>query len=178
MARIAAGDARAFEDLVTTRVDRVHAVARRMLGNDAEAEDVAQEALLKLWQQADRWEPGRARITTWLYRVTTNLAIDRLRKPDRAFEPDPPDTPVVADQQQAVEEDDLRRHMDAALAELPERQRLALVLFHYEGLAMKEVAELMEISDEAVESLLARGRRTLKKDLAGCWQTLLPDLEN
>ena len=68
--------------------------------------------------------------------------------------------------------------MDAALQDLPERQRLALVLFHYEGCAMKEVADMLEISVEAVESLLARGRRTLKKELAGCWQALLPDLEN
>lgn len=175
MARIAAGDARAFGELVETRLDRVLAVARRMLGNDAEAEDVAQEALLRLWRQAEKWDGGRAQISTWLYRVTVNLCIDRLRVKREDPTPDVPDSPIPADQQHTLEEGDLREFMDNALQSLPERQRIALVLFHYEDLSMAVVAEMMDISVDAVESLLARGRRTLKQQLRPAWQEFLPD---
>lgn len=175
MASIAEGDARAYERLVNAQLNRVVAVARRVLGSDSDAEDVAQEALLRLWRQADKWEPGRARIATWLYRVTVNLSIDRLRRRGETVDADPPEQTVEADQQRHMEEKELRRHMDAALQSLPERQRLALVLFHYEGLPMAEAASIMEVSVEALESLLARARRALKQQLAGEWRKLLPD---
>lgn len=115
MVRIAAGDAQAFSELVDTRLDRVMAVARRMLGNDADAQDVAQEALLRLWRQADRWDGGRAQISTWLYRVTVNLCIDRLRAHREDATAEVPETPIPASQQQTMEEDDLRDFMDAAI---------------------------------------------------------------
>lgn len=178
MARVAEGDARAFEELVAGRHDRVVAVARRMLGSDADAEDVAQDAFLRLWRQADKWQPGRARITTWLYRVTVNLSIDRLRRRTDMVEGDPPEQEQAADQQRLMEEEALRRAMDTALQALPERQRLALVLFHYEGLAMAEAAAIMDVSVEALESLLARARRALKQSLAGQWRALLPDADD
>ena len=177
MARIADGDARAFSEIVETRLERVLAVARRLLGNDLGAEDVAQEALLRLWRQAGKWEGGRAQISTWLYRVTVNLCIDRLRGAREVASDEVPETPVSGDQLTALEQEDLRSFMDKALAELPERQRLALVLFHYEDLSMAEVAGMMEISVEAVESLLARGRRTLKARLEPAWRDVLPDAE-
>ena len=175
MARIADGDARAFSEIVDTRLERVLAVARRMLGNDSDAEDVAQEALLRLWRQAGKWEGGRALISTWLYRVTVNLCIDRVRAAREVATDEVPETAVPGDQQAALEEEDLRGFMDRALTELPERQRLALVLFHYEDLSMADVAQMMEISVEAVESLLARGRRTLKARLEPAWREILPD---
>ena len=178
MARIAEGDAQAFAELVDTRLDRVLAVARRMLGSDADAEDVAQEALLRLWRQAEKWDGGRAQISTWLYRVTVNLCIDRIRARREDTTAEIPETPISASQQQSMEEDDLSDFMDQALQELPERQKLALVLFHYEDLSMAAVAEMMEISVEAVESLLARGRRTLKQRLEPNWQTYLPDIKD
>lgn len=176
MMRIAQGDGRAFEALVAQRLDRVVAVARRMLGNDADAEEVAQEAFLRLWRRADRWEPGRAQVSTWLYRVATNLCIDhmRRRRGEHAQETVPEQEQPAA-QQRVLEEADLRRRMDDALQSLPERQRMALVLFHYEGLAMSEAAELMQVSVDALESLLARGRRTLKQQLDGQWRSLLPE---
>lgn len=177
MARIASGDARAFSEVVDTRLDRVLAVARRLLGNDSDAEDVAQEALLRLWRQAEKWEGGRALISTWLYRVTVNLCIDRVRAAREVATDEVPETPVPGDQHAALEQEDLRGYMDRALAELPERQRLALVLFHYEELSMADVAGMMEISVEAVESLLARGRRTLKARLEPAWREVLPDVE-
>ncbi len=175
MARIAGGDAVAFSELVDTRLERVLAVARRMLGSSAEAEDVSQEALLRLWRQAEKWDGGRAQISTWLYRVTVNLCIDRLRARREDTVADIPDSPVPASQFQSVAEHDLRAFMDDALQILPERQRMALVLFHYEDLSMAAVAEMMEISVEAVESLLARGRRTLKQKLSPAWRGLLPE---
>jgi len=178
MARIAAGDASAFAGLVDTRLARVLAVARRMLGSDGEAEDVAQEALLRLWRHAQKWEGGRAQISTWLYRVTVNLCIDRNRAHREDATDEVPDTPVAAHQQQVLEEDDLRGFMDGALQGLPERQRLAIILFHYEELSMTEVGEMMETSVEAVESLLARGRRALKQKLMPAWQAMLPDKED
>lgn len=175
MARIAEGDARAFSELVETRLERVLAVARRMLGNDADAQDVAQESLLRLWRQAEQWDGGRAQISTWLYRVTVNLCIDRLRAQREDATAEVPDSPMAAGQQQSLEEDDLRDFMNGALQELPERQRVALVLFHYEELSMAVIAETMEISVEAVESLLARGRRALKKRLEPAWREFLPE---
>lgn len=177
MARIAQGDARAFSELVDTRLDRVMAVARRMLGNETEAEDVAQEAMLRLWRQAENWDGGRAQISTWLYRVTVNLCIDRIRARREETTPEIPDTQIPASQQQTMEEADLRDLMDRTLQALPERQRLALVLFHYEDLSMAAVAEMMEISVEAVESLLARGRRALKQQLEPAWREFLPETE-
>jgi RNA polymerase sigma-70 factor (ECF subfamily) len=177
MARIAQGDAHAFSELVDSRLDRVMAVARRMLGNETEAEDVAQEAMLRLWRQAENWDGGRAQISTWLYRVTVNLCIDRIRARREETTPEIPDTQVRASQQQTMEEADLRDLMDRTLQALPERQRMALVLFHYEDLSMAAVAEMMEISVEAVESLLARGRRALKQQLEPAWREFLPETE-
>lgn len=175
MQRVADGDARAYSIIVAASLERVLALARRMLGNDAEAEDVAQEAFLRLWRHADRWQPGRARISTWLYRVTSNLVIDRHRSVRPTTMPELPEIPVSAVQGREMEEEDLSRHVDRALQDLPERQRMALTLFHFEELPMAEVAEMMDASVEAVESLLARGRRALKKSLAESWQDYLPE---
>ena len=176
MARLAGGDARAFEAIVNRELDRALAVARRVVGNDAEAEDVAQEALLRLWGRAAKWRPGQARIRTWLYRVSVNLSIDRLRQRKGELVAEPPEWSQPADQQQSIEQQELSRSMDSALQALPDRQRIALVLFHYEGASMAEVAEVLETSADAVESLLARGRRTLKKRLAPQWRAMLPDM--
>ena len=175
MARVAAGDARAFENVVSRELGRILAAARRVVGNDGEAEDVAQEALLRLWGQAARWRPGQARIRTWLYRVSVNLSIDRLRQRRGELVAEPPEGSQPADQQQSIEQQELSQSMESALQALPDRQRVALVLFHYEGASMAEVAEVLETSADAVESLLARGRRSLKKRLAPQWRAMLPD---
>lgn len=143
-------------------------VAARMLGDAAEAEDVAQEAMLRLWRAAPGWQPGTAKVTTWLYRVVANLATDRLRRRrtlplDAAPEPEDGRPGALA----GLIEADRAAALQAALMALPDRQREAVVLRHLEGLANPEIAAIMGVGVEAVESLVARGKRGLAATLAG-----------
>lgn len=143
-------------------------VAQRMLGDRAEAEDLAQEALLRLWKIAPDWRTGEAKVTTWLYRVVTNLATDRLRRRRGIGLDEAPELPDGA--ASAVEQmidGDRAAALEAALAQLPARQRQAVVLRHLEGLSNPEISAAMEIGVEAVESLTARGKRALAAILAG-----------
>ncbi len=178
MAQAAAGDSQAFAALVAANLPQMLALSRRLLGDEDEAEDVAQEAFLRLWRQAPKWERGRARVSTWLYRVTYNLCVDRLRsrRPNAPLEA-ANDQPQPADQLRAVAERELGNRVEHALDRLPPRQKTALILFHYQGLSLAEVAAVLQVSVEAVESLLARARRKLKNELAPEWKALLPDGE-
>ena len=156
------GDAAAARSLTVRLAPRVLAHAFRMLNDRAEAEDVTQEALMRLWKIAPEWRQGEAKVTTWLYRVTANLCTDRLRKVRMK---DIDDVPEMADGAPSADEgliDKARAQaLNGALADLPERQRQAVVLRHIEGLQNPEIAEIMDISVEAVESLTARGKRAL-----------------
>lgn len=172
LARFAAGDARAARTLTDRLGPRALAVAFRVLGDRTEAEDVAQEAMMRLWRVAPDWQPGQAQVATWLYRVVLNLCLDIRRRQRRrgglaALDsvPEPPDpAPGAAETlQQAARADALQ----AALMQLPERQRQAVVLRHLETLSNPEIAAIMDISVEAVESLTARGKRALARALAG-----------
>lgn len=165
--RVGQGDPAAIQALVARKLPRMLALAQRMLGDPVEAEDVAQEALLRAWKQAPRWTPGKAKFDTWLHRVALNLCYDRLRRrrevpteisPDRPDEGPAPDRGIIAAQ--------LGARVDRAIAALPQRQREAIVLCHYQELTNIEAAGLMAISVEALESLLSRGRRTLRQTLA------------
>lgn len=162
------GDAAAARSLATRLVPLAYRVAQRMLGDAAEAEDVAQEAMLRLWRAAPGWQPGAAKVSTWLYRVVVNLATDRLRR-RRALPLDA--VPEPEDGRPGVEAGmiaaDRASALDAALLALPERQREAVVLRHLEGLANPEIAVIMGIGVEAVESLIARGKRGLAQSLVG-----------
>jgi RNA polymerase sigma-70 factor (ECF subfamily) len=146
--------------------------AARMLGGDrAEAEDVAQETMLRLWRMAPEWRQGETKVTTWAYRVATNLCIDRQRTRARRGQvaldavPDPADDGPSAEGR--LQEAGRLAALEAALADLPDRQRQAVVLRHIEGLTNPEIAAVMEIGVEAVESLTARGKRALAALLSG-----------
>jgi len=175
VARVGAGDPAACRTLMDAHLGRVHACAWRMLGDAAEAEDVAQECFLRLWRQAGAWR-AEARVATWLYRVAYNLCADRLRRRknvavESADSPDP--APGPAGQRQRAE---AARAVAAALRSLPERQRAAIVLVHYQELGNIAAADIMGISVEALESLLSRGRRALRAALGGRREDLLGEL--
>ncbi len=169
LAAYARGERAAARALADRLVPRILGFAARMLGDRAEAEDVAQEAMLRLWRQAPHWRPGEASVATWLYRVAANLCTDRLRRRRPAALDD---VPEPADEAQpgalaGLIAADRAAALEAALARLPARQRQAVVLRHLEGLANPVIAEIMGVGVEAVESLTARGRRALGADLAG-----------
>ena len=167
LARYAAGDPVAARALVARLTPRVFAVARRMLGSEAEAEEVSQDALVRLWRIAPDWRAGEAQVSTWLYRVTVNLCTDRLRRRrDMPLDPEADyadDAPPV---EQRLQDADRAAALERALASLPERQRQGVVLRHLEGLSNPEIAEILGLTVEAVESLTARGKRGLKAQLA------------
>lgn len=163
------GDARAARLLTDRLLPRVWRTARRLLGDAHEAEDVAQEAMLRLWHIAPDWRQGEAQVTTWLYRVTLNLCSDRLRKSGRAVDLDQAGEPADETPGPVARMADADRvaALEAALMSLPDRQRQAVVLRHLEGLANPEIATIMGLSVEAVESLTARGKRALAVRLEG-----------
>jgi len=161
--RYGAGEPSAARVLTQRLAPGIHRLAARMLGDTAEAEDVTQETMLRLWRAAPGWRSGGARVSTWTYRVAANLAIDRLRRRRTAPLAEADEVP---DGQPGVEAAliaaDRAEALQTALLALPERQRQAVILRHLEGLANPEIAEIMELSVEAVESLSARGRRALQ----------------
>jgi len=163
------GDSQAARELTRRLVPRMFGYATRLLGGDrAEAEDVTQEAMLRLWRAAPGWRVGEAKITTWLYPVVTNLCMDRLRR--RKRHGDWPETEPEDGQPttvEAIQQTERLTALDQALGHLPDRQRQAVVLRHIEGLSNPEIALIMEIGVEAVESLTARGKRALSDLLAG-----------
>ena len=164
------GDRRAAAELTTRLAPRVYGVAMRVMNSHAEAEDVTQEAMLRLWKMAPDWQPGAAKVSTWLYRVAMNLCIDRKRRArgghvDLDAVPEPPDQGQSAAER--MQETARQDALQGALMRLPERQRQAVVLRHLEELSNPEIAAIMEITVEAVESLTARGKRALAAALAG-----------
>jgi RNA polymerase sigma-70 factor (ECF subfamily) len=165
--RIGRGDPAAVRAFVGRKGPRMTALAVRMLGDASEAEDVVQEVFMRVWKQAPEWRPGTARFDTWMHRVALNLCYDRLRRrreqpmaepPEQVDEGPAPDAGLIAG--------DVGRRVDAALGLLPDRQREAIVLCHYQALSNIDAAALMQVSIEALESLLARGRRALRASLA------------
>ncbi len=163
------GDPRAARELTDRLAPRAFAVAMRVLGDRAEAEDVTQDAMMRLWRMAPDWQSGQAKVSTWLYRVVMNLCLDRKRRNrggsvglDAIPEPEDP-TQSVADRMQDSARWDA---LQAGLMKLSERQRQAVVLRHIEELSNPEIAGIMDITVEAVESLTARGKRALAAAMA------------
>jgi RNA polymerase sigma-70 factor (ECF subfamily) len=172
MALVAAGDNGAFRRLMARHMGRAIRVAETVVRGSAEADDIAQEAFIRIWRNAASFDPRVARFTTWMHRIVVNLAIDRKRRNGGSHAPVPEDLPdtqpsaleelVAAEQQSAVQ---------GALGALPDRQRAAIALFHFEGLSGRDSALAMNLSESAFESLLTRARSALK-------QRVLTALEN
>ena len=163
------GDQDAARDLAARLLPRVLGQATRMLSDRTEAEDVAQDAMMRLGRIAPEWRQGEAQVSTWMHRVVANLCVDRLRKRkggvalDQIAEP-ADDTPSVVERMQTRSR---MQALSAALAKLPGRQGEAVALRHLEGLGNPEIAQIMDISVRSVESLTARGKRALTALLAG-----------
>ena len=163
LAGLARGEEAALRALMDRRLATVHRLAFRLLGDAHEAEDVAQEAFLKLWHAAPTWKPGRARLSTWLCRVAKNACYDRLRKrrPDLPGETlDPVDERPGAHVQ--LERSQRWDALQFAMMGLPENERTALSLCYDQALPQREAAAVMEMSEKAYESLLVRARRALR----------------
>ncbi|MFG1462401.1 sigma-70 family RNA polymerase sigma factor [Xanthobacter sp. DSM 24535] len=165
MARVAQGDETAFRSLTERYVVRAVALARRFLGNSADAEDIAQDAFIAIWRAAPRWQPSAA-FGTWFYRIVVNLCLNHRRR--RAFVP-LEEAAEVADGAPDAIERILRSHEDRVLAlavgALPERQRAAVLLTYWEGFSNARTAEILDTSVSGVETLLVRARRSLRARL-------------
>jgi RNA polymerase sigma factor (sigma-70 family) len=165
---VSRGEPAAVREMVARKLPRLTALATRVLGDRAEANDVAQETFMQIWKHAGRWQPGSARFDTWIHRVALNLCNDRLRR-RRDFvtmddAPEPMDPTPAPDEQ--MESAGRSERIEDAVAALPARQRQALVLHYYQELSNIEAADVMNISVEALESLLSRARRQLRIQLA------------
>jgi len=173
MARVREGDEDAFVALVDMYRDRALNIAYRYLGDRASAEDLAQEAFVRVYERRERFDPSQD-FAPWFYRILTNLCLDHLRRQERRgghlslvsedddAQPQADDTASPAAQ---VERDELSHRVQAALLRLPDRQRMALVLQHYEGLSYDQIAEAMDCSRGTVDGLLSRARSALRDGL-------------
>ncbi len=161
------GDEQAFNRLVQRHAPRLHAVVRRHIGSSDDADEIVQDAFWKAWKASSRWQPGGARFSTWLYRVAVNRSIDHLRATRRRREvtvdevPDALDASAGADA--AADQRQILGLMRQAIDQLPDRQRLAVLLSTGEEKSNAEIALIMESSEGAVEQLLVRARRSLRK---------------
>jgi RNA polymerase sigma-70 factor (ECF subfamily) len=167
IARTADGDGEAFQALVERHSQRSLRLAQRISGNASDAEELVQEAFLRLWTKAETWQPGRGKFTTWFFRILVNLCLDRKRRPGMLpleSAGDPADTRRSAFDE--IYRNELGRTVATAIAELPDRQRAALALCYYEELSNVEAAESLSVSVSALEALLVRARRTLRTKLA------------
>jgi RNA polymerase sigma-70 factor (ECF subfamily) len=175
MLRVRDGDLEAFETLVTRHQHSVVGTAAKMLGGTADAEDIGQQVFVRVWKHAARYQPS-AKFTTWLMTITRNLVFNELRRRRRSqqvsMDADEGDTirhQYVDEQAVAPSEEmldsELHEAIDAAIASLPETQRLAIVLRRYEGMPYEEIAEVLKTSVPAVKSILFRARAELKARL-------------
>lgn len=167
MQRVAEGDADALAIIADRHTPMLFGIAWRMQGDAAEAEDVVQEVLVKVWVSAKGWSPVGGGLGGWLRRIATNLCLDRKRRtkfvadgevPDRAD--DTPAADAIIDEQRRA------AGIASAMQQLPDRQRAAIVLTYYEGVSNAEAAAALGVGVKALESLLVRARQGLSRSLA------------
>lgn len=169
MQRIQQQDEQAFTLLVDRYMTALHGFVWRMLGNSSDVEDVVQETFLRVWYRAEQWQEGRAKLSTWMHRIAHNLCIDLYRQ-NRGIKVDI-ELEEVQNVATATQPEDIwlqaeiSQQVEHALQALPEKQRSAVILCHYQGMSNRQAAEVMDVSVAALESLLARGRRTLRVKL-------------
>lgn len=166
---IAAGDKQAMSKFVNRHLDSVIQFSRRYVGQQSDAEDVAQEAFTRVWTKASQWQQGNYPARNWLFRITYNLCIDVIRK-RKLFSDDKSlneSTTIITPEEQFSRSESQNR-LNAALHALPERQCAAIMLCHYQGFSNKDAAKTMDISVDALESLLSRGRGKLRELLLEC----------
>ena len=164
------GDAGAARILTSRLMPTIFRHAYHRIYNQADAEDITQEAFMRLWKISPNWQQQQVQVSSWLYRVTENLCIDRLRKKKTSYNIEALDNELEDNRPTAdtmIQEKERLNALNEALATLPERQALAIRLRHINGLSNIEITEIMRLSDKAVQSLLARGKRALKARLIG-----------
>jgi RNA polymerase sigma-70 factor (ECF subfamily) len=167
MAAIAEGDHDAFEALVRRHLDPIHGYLYRLTGSPTDAEDLAQETFIRVWQRAGSYQPGRAKLTTWLHTIAHRRAMDGFRKrrelpiSENLELPDP-----QADPGADYETGENRLRLAEALSALPERQRASILLCQVQGFSNAQAAEILGLQVRALESLLARARRALREKLS------------
>ncbi len=169
MALVVEADQRAFAQLVERHLPRAYAIARRVLGNQADAEDAAQEAFSRVWTQAGYWQPARASFTTWFYRILVNASLDLARRrgggrpaadsDSLLAELEDPQAELVSAHAQACEAQAIQQ----ALQRLPLQQRMAVVLCYFEDHSNPQAAALMGLHPKALEGLLGRARKQLRR---------------
>jgi RNA polymerase sigma-70 factor (ECF subfamily) len=167
LAAISAGDGLAFDALVRLHLHAIHGYLFRLTGSRADAEDLAQETFLRVWQKAGNYRAGRVKVTTWLHTIAHRLAVDGFRRKRELTATDiaePIDPHADPAERQAASEQ--QRLLDQALGELPERQRAAILLCQVQGFSNAQAAEILGIKVRALESLLARARKTLRESLS------------
>ncbi len=163
VAAVARGDAAAYRTLVERYLDALVRYATRVLRDQSDAEDTAQDTFLRLWQNAASYSP-KVSVSAWLHRIAHNAAIDRLRRRRESFDDECElRSPKSTQPYELLTEKRERLSFDTALLSLPARQRAALTLFFQQGLTLSETAQVLETGIESVESLLARGRKNLSK---------------
>lgn len=163
---IALGQEEAFQALVERHIDRGYAVAYRILHNGPDAEDVLQDAFLQVWTRRESWQSGKAKFSTWLFRVVTNRCIDHLRKQKATtLDAVPELKDDTSNQSKELELQEAIEMLEDAIGQLPDQQRIALVFSYHESMSNRDIAEIMETSVSAVESLLKRGKQKLRQTL-------------
>src|SRR5947207_10775762 len=175
MRLVGRGDTSAFEELIARNQALVAGTVARMLGSNSDVEDIAQQVFIRLWKSARRYVP-RAKFTTWLLKITRNLVFNELRRTKRhahvplQSEPGAEDPPVKDEMNLAPDasllETELQRTSEEAILQLPETQRMALVLRRYEQLSYEQIAEVLDLSVPAVKSVLFRARSELRSRLS------------